>query len=198
MSKPAVLLFDLGGVLVENSHFEDLPKLLPLPLPEGDLHDQWLSSASVRRFERGETGADEFSSAFVLEWGLTMAPSAFMERFAAWPKGFFSGAGPMLTRLRRNHKIVYLSNSNEVHWSGFGSILQHADIAYASHICGLVKPDPAIFRLVISELGHGPGEISFFDDSPRNVESARAIGIDAHLTIGFHELRSKLQTLGLD
>lgn len=198
MPRPAVLLFDMGGVLVENAHFEDLPKLVPGPLPEGDIYDQWLNSTSVQRFERGQISADEFSSDFVAEWGLLMAPSAFMERFAAWPKGFYPGAAPLLTRLRRNYQIVYLSNSNEVHWSGFANILQLADAAFASHLCGLVKPDPAIFRLVINELGRDPGEICFFDDALRNIDAARAAGMDAHLTTGFDKLYATIQSLGLD
>ena len=198
MPRPTILLFDLGGVLVENAVFEDLPRLLPSPLPEGDLHELWLSSSAVRRFERGEITADEFASQFVAEWSLPMDPSAFLQRFAAWPKGFFPGAEPLLTRLRRQYRIAYLSNSNAVHWRGFSSILKHADVAFASHICGLVKPDPAIFRLVVNELGRHPSEICFFDDSPRNVEAGRAAGIDAHLTIGFDELAATILSLGLD
>jgi putative hydrolase of the HAD superfamily len=194
---PSVLLFDLGGVLVDNAIFEDLPDLLPTPLPKGDLHELWLSSPAVRRFERGEIDADAFAAQFVSEWGLTLAPSAFLERFATWPKGFFAGAGPLLTRLRRRYRIAYLSNSNAVHWRGFSDILSHADVAYASHICGLVKPDPALFRLVVDDLGCAPGDICFFDDSAGNVRAAQAFGLDAHLTVGVDQLTAKLQALGL-
>ena len=198
MPQPAVLLFDLGGVLVDNTMFEDLPKLLPGPLAEAELRAKWMDSPAVQRFEHGEIGADEFASAFVSEWRLPMAPSAFLARFAAWPRGFYPGAQALLVRLRPRYRIAFLSNSNEVHWSSFPHILQHADDAFSSHLCELMKPDPALFRMVVDTLGRDPGQICFFDDSIRNVEGARAIGMDAHLTVGFQELEATLGSLGLD
>ena len=48
---------------------------------------------------------------------------------------------------------------------------------------GLLKPDPAIYTLTCQRFSLGPGDIVFIDDSIRNVESARAFGIDAlHFT----------------
>jgi HAD superfamily hydrolase (TIGR01509 family) len=104
----------------------------------------------------------------------------------------------LLIRLRRKYRITYLSNSNEVHWSRFARILQHADVAFSSHICRLLKPDPAIFIMVADAMAVGRGEICFFDDSARNVEAARAIGMDAHLTRGIEGLEAALGALGLD
>ena len=40
--QPAVLLFDLGGVLVDNVGFERFNELLPTPIPIEDLKAQWL------------------------------------------------------------------------------------------------------------------------------------------------------------
>lgn len=197
MPRPSTLLFDLGGVLVDNTHLEDLPNLVPEPLSAGDLHALWLSSPAVQQFERGQIDGITFSTQFVAEWNLALTPSGFLERVAAWPKGFYPGAADLLTQLRPKHEIAYLSNSNTVHWAGFSTILLHADRAFASHICGLVKPDPAIFKLVISELGRRPDEICFFDDSASNVQAARIAGMDAHLTKGFSELMAKLEVLGL-
>ncbi|HEX6859504.1 MAG TPA: HAD-IA family hydrolase [Caulobacteraceae bacterium] len=41
---------------------------------------------------------------------------------------------------------------------------------------GLVKPDPAVFRLLCEKAGMAPGELLFVDDSWTNVEAARALG----------------------
>lgn len=197
MPRFATLLFDLGGVLVENTHLDDLPSLVPDHLPRNDLHGLWLSSPAVRQFERGQIDAVTFSTQLVSEWNLTLTPSAFLERVAAWPKGFYPGAADLLTALRRRHQVAYLSNSNALHWAGFSTILGYADRAFSSHICGLVKPDPDVFEFVISELDVEPSAICFFDDSPSNVQAARRAGMEAHLTKGFGELTSRLGTLGL-
>ena len=197
MTKSTVLLFDLGGVLVDNAMFDDLPALLGAQSPNGDLHELWLSSEAVQLFERGEIGAETFGARFVSEWGLSMAPTAFLARFAAWPKGFFPGAEERLRSLREDYLIAYLSNSNAIHWSRFGKILECADVAIASHLCGLVKPDPGIFALAIERLGGDPDRIYFFDDSALNIEAARAAGMRAYQTVGFTALSATLDALGL-
>ncbi len=46
----------------------------------------------------------------------------------------------------------------------------------ASHLYGLVKPWPEIYRRFTRELGASPGEILFFDDREENVIAARAEG----------------------
>jgi putative hydrolase of the HAD superfamily len=46
---------------------------------------------------------------------------------------------------------------------------------------GIVKPDPAIYRICLEALGCEPARTLFFDDRPNNVEAARELGMDAHL-----------------
>ena len=46
---------------------------------------------------------------------------------------------------------------------------------------GVIKPDPAIYKLCLERLGCEPQREIFFDDRPRNVEGARAVGMDAHI-----------------
>jgi putative hydrolase of the HAD superfamily len=46
---------------------------------------------------------------------------------------------------------------------------------------GVVKPDPAIYRLCLNALGCEPHRVLFFDDRPNNVEGARLAGMKAHL-----------------
>ena len=197
MPQPAVLLFDLGGVLVDNAIFADLPQLLPTPIADADLRARWADSPAVHQFECGQIAADEFAAAFVAEWRLPIAPAAFLERFAAWPRGLYPGAEALLLGLRRRYRIAYLSNCNAVHWGGFGGLLQHADDAFSSHLWGVMKPDPAIFAMAVDALGGDPSVICFFDDAPRNVEAARTIGMKAHLTAGFAALEATLRSLGL-
>lgn len=194
--QPKTLLFDLGGVLVDNSHLTDIRDLLPEQMASLDLHALWLSSPAVQRFEKGQIDASDFSAQFVTEWNLSLTPEAFLKRVASWPKGFYPGVADALIELRRSHEIAYLSNSNTVHWAGYRSILSYADRAFASHLCGLVKPDPAIFDLVIAELARSPSEICFFDDSNSNVQAARSAGMDAHLVRGVNELKARLESLG--
>jgi putative hydrolase of the HAD superfamily len=44
---------------------------------------------------------------------------------------------------------------------------------------GLAKPDPAVFRAVLDDLGAAPHSVLFIDDRPENVLAAAALGLQA-------------------
>jgi putative hydrolase of the HAD superfamily len=46
---------------------------------------------------------------------------------------------------------------------------------------GVIKPDPAIYRICLDSLGCEPHRTLFFDDRPNNVEGARKAGMEAHV-----------------
>lgn len=46
---------------------------------------------------------------------------------------------------------------------------------------GVIKPDPAIYKVCLEQLGCKPHRTLFFDDRPRNVEGARQVGMQAHV-----------------
>ncbi|MGR3433464.1 MAG: HAD family hydrolase [Shimia sp.] len=62
---------------------------------------------------------------------------------------------------------------------------------------GVVKPDPAIFRLLCDRAGLAPDECIFIDDGLRNVEGARAVGMAGHHFRGADDLRADLTERGL-
>lgn len=62
----------------------------------------------------------------------------------------------------------------------------------------IVKPDAAIFRHALAELGIEPGEALFLDDIAENVEAARAVGLRAIQYKNFAGLRAELIAAGLD
>lgn len=59
--------------------------------------------------------------------------------------------------------------------------LNEFDVQIWSCDHGVIKPYPAIYRICIDTLGCEPERALFFDDRPRNVEGARAAGIEAHV-----------------
>ena len=59
---------------------------------------------------------------------------------------------------------------------------------------GLVKPDPAIFRLACERFGILPSESAFIDDTPINAEAAHYIGMRAFVFNGdVDELKARLK-----
>jgi putative hydrolase of the HAD superfamily len=62
----------------------------------------------------------------------------------------------------------------------------------------MAKPDPAIYRYVLNELGTRPEETLFLDDKLVNVEAAIAMGMPAIEFSSVEKLRAELIERGLD
>lgn len=84
------------------------------------------------------------------------------------------------------YRTGVLSNTNAPHWDVLLDPARYPAIAavqapHASHLLGLDKPDPAIYRAFEAAVGATPDQIAFFDDNARNIESALACGWHAVL-----------------
>jgi putative hydrolase of the HAD superfamily len=195
-----VLLFDLGGVLVDGAGLRELPRLLDRPMRPEDLRRKWVASPAVERFETGRCSSLEFAAAFIEEWGLTVEHDEFMEQFRSWVKAPYPGTAELLLDLARRYELACLSDTNAVHlerllhMDGPRPVLERP---FLSHELGLMKPAAAVFAHVARELGCQPGEIAFFDDGPENVDGATRAGLSAHHTVGPDHLRKVLKDLGL-
>ena len=70
------------------------------------------------------------------------------------------------------------------------------DVVISARV-GLVKPEPAIFELMLSQFGFAAHECLFIDDSLDNVQAARAQGIDSIHFIDASQCRDELVRRGL-
>ncbi len=80
------------------------------------------------------------------------------------------------------HPLGILSNMPFEFLERYGpriELFARADAAVFSCREGFVKPEPAIFDVLIERLGLEPRDIVFFDDMDGNVEAARRAGITA-------------------
>lgn len=67
----------------------------------------------------------------------------------------------------------------------------------ASGLERVMKPDPAIYRLVCERFALRPADILFVDDSARNIAAARSLGFDVHHFTDPAALRPALEARGL-
>ena len=193
----SVILFDLGGVLLENSGFERLNCLISEPLEWSVMKGRWLASQAVRGFELGKISPAQFARAFIDEWQISLGEDEFLREFTAWPSGLYAGAAEMLQTLRRNYRVGCLSNSNCLHWERFNGFAGHFDITLSSHQMGAIKPDEEAFLSAVLACDTEPSAIWFFDDQPANVATARRLGIRARQVEGFAQLTTTLKFEGL-
>jgi putative hydrolase of the HAD superfamily len=175
-----VVVFDLGGVLVEVPGASGMRELADLPSEEATWQ-RWLDCQWVARFERGECGVEEFADGVVADWQLSLSAEAFLKRFSSWVNKPLAGATELVTEASRSVRVAALSNLNQLHWAHMSSweLLAAFDAVFLSFQLGLVKPDPAIFERVAADLQTPPREIVFIDDNQVNVDGACAAGFHA-------------------
>jgi len=193
----SVVLFDMGGVLVQ---LGSLHELLGSGIDEEHFWPLWLSSPAVRRFERGDCSPEEFADGAVDDLDLDLSAEAFLANFARFPRGLFPGAAELVTELSATVEIGLLSNTNQLHWETQpdAEILKRmVTRPYLSYRLGEVKPDEALFRLVLDDLDRPAAEVLFLDDNQLNVDGARRVGIAAETVKGPGQARDVLGRYGL-
>jgi putative hydrolase of the HAD superfamily len=195
LSQIELLLFDLGGVLVEFSGVRDLAVLLRGRLSESEILEQMSRYSPSEQFGLGKLSREDFGNRFVKDWNLELPPEDFLREFRSWSKRLFPGAVELLTSLRPRFRLAALSNSNELHWDrntndlGVTSLFE---LAISSHQVGLYKPDPKMYLTALDRLGASPDRVMFFDDVPANVIAASALGMRAFQVEGVEGVRSRL------
>ena len=193
------VLFDLGGVIIELGSVSSLQEMAASVGDEEHWH-QWLATPWVRRFEKGECSATEFSTQVVAEWGLDVAPERFLEIFRDWPIGPYPGASDLLHEVQQSVQIGCLSNTNSMHWDhqrSLWSILDMFDFRFLSFELGLAKPDDAIFHAVADRLPFSRDRILHFDDVAENCDTARSLGFRSVQVRGLDEVRTALRKFGV-
>jgi epoxide hydrolase-like predicted phosphatase len=195
LSRIHVLLFDLGGVLVEFSGVRDLAALLRGRLSESEILERWSRCPYSEQFGLGKLSPQDFGEQFVRDWDIELSPEDFLREFQSWSRRLFPGAMELLTSLRPKFRLAALSNSNELHWKRNTNDLGVTglfEVAISSHQIGMCKPDPKMYLTALDRLGASPDSVMFFDDVPANVKAASALGIHAFQVDGIEGVRSRL------
>nr|VFK56235.1 MAG: putative hydrolase of the HAD superfamily [Candidatus Kentron sp. TUN] len=194
-----LILFDVGGVLIELSGIPVLMEWTKGRMDEEELWQHWLTSPVVRRYETGRCEADEFSKGIVDELNLPVSAVEFLNEFASWPKGPCPGSRELLNVLSARYNLASFSNTNEIYWDHFlkSGLSSYFRQHFASNQIGLVKPDKEAFLYVCHATTINSHRILFFDDNQLNVDTAKSLGMQAYCTKGAVEAGNVLKKLGL-
>jgi putative hydrolase of the HAD superfamily len=199
-TRPEVLLFDVGGVLVQLSGVATMLGWMGENATSDEMWRMWLHSTPVREFERGRIGAEEFATAVTAEFRLPVNAQQFLTSFTGWVTGLYPGALEMLAQIPSSYKRAVLSNSNALHWTRviddlrLGPAFSHH---FVSHLTGRIKPDADAFQHVVESLGCRPEQVLFLDDNTLNVDAARSFGMQAARVRGIAETRTALIDRGI-
>ncbi len=196
MSDIEVVLFDLGGVIVELGGLDAFLERHGFT-PE-TFWPRWLDLGAGHDFERGASSTEEFLDAFIAEFDLGLTPNEALAEFAAWPSALYPGALELVAEVPV--LTATLSNTNPIHWEaqfepwGIGAGF---DRHFPSFELGLAKPHREIFDEVVRRLGVPADRVLFLDDNQLNVDGARSAGLAAERVVGPVAARSALVSHGV-
>lgn len=182
MSQYKALIFDLGKVIFEvtfemaYAYWGSLAKI---------------DSETVRKRFRFDEAYDLFSENKMTEDEYARHVSGLIqielttEQFATgWNKIYldeFPGIGKTLEKLKKNYRIVALTNTNPTHarvWPGkYADVLQHFEKIFSSHEMKTRKPEELAYRMVLDYLRLPAEETIFLDDTIENIVGADKLGI---------------------
>ncbi|MDE7222888.1 MAG: HAD family phosphatase [Acetatifactor sp.] len=116
--------------------------------------------------------------------------------------GRYDYASPWLRDLKsKGYRVYYLSNFSRLahekclHALDFLPLMDGGILSYQEK---LVKPDPAIYRLLLERYGLKAGECVFLDDTPKNIEGAIRQGIAGILFRDQAQAIGELRALGVE
>jgi 2-haloacid dehalogenase len=195
-----VIVFDLGGVLIDWNPRHLYRKLFDDEAAMERFLAEVCHTAWNEEQDRGRTFAAAIEEAAARHPDQLPLIAAYFERWDEMMAGPIAGSVRVLEELKAaGYELHALTN-----WSAetfpfardrfafldwFESILVSADV-------GLIKPDPAIFELLLERIGRSPSECTYIDDSVRNVAAAAALGLDAIHFESTDQLRDDLARRG--
>jgi putative hydrolase of the HAD superfamily len=193
------IIFDFGGVLVRTSDFTPRERLAArFGMTSHELMDLVFVGDSGMGAQRGEITIEQHWENVRLALKLTPQELVdFKDEF--WSKDVIdTELIEYIRSLHRSYRTALLSNA----FSDLRQMIieqwQFADafdtLVISSEI-GIVKPDPRIYHLVLERLGVQPAEAVFVDDFQKNIEGAKAVGMQGIHFRDPEQARSELEQL---
>ncbi|MCC7070489.1 MAG: HAD-IA family hydrolase [Deltaproteobacteria bacterium] len=186
---PAIVAFDLGGVIVDVDHGA-AARALGVSLD--DIEGAFFSGGIHDAVTVGALDAAGFVAAAAAALGRDAA--AVAAAWAAIVEVRADGRALIEECLAAGLRVVLWSNTDPIHLARMARALPPLPLEHVSFALGAQKPDPEFFRRGLARLGAAP---VFVDDRADNVAAARALGVRAHQVQGPAEARAALVQEGL-
>ena len=202
------IILDYGNVLFDI----DFPKLrqsfIELGIPDVDVfYGHRAQHALFDAFDKGIITAAQFRNELRNAAHNSELSDEAID--AAWNSlliGVRPGHHELLLQLKGQYRTFLLSNNNEIHYQWIMNYLDREfglmgnanffEKDYYSHLMRMRKPDSEIFQFVLNTHGLDPAQTLFIDDSHQHIETAKKLGLQAHLLHPDDTLPRLLDRLG--
>jgi len=185
------IVFDLGGVIIDLDTSATIDAFAHL---SGQVKAEMLEVFQTNHlfvdYEKGLISSDNFREELRNLLLVDISDETIDKAWNAMLGAIEMPRLELMLDLQKQHNVMVLSNTNEIHEKAFNRILQDvsgkthlnefAHKVYFSHDVKMRKPDAEIYQLVIAENDLRPEETLFLDDRLDNLKGAEGEGWMTH------------------
>ena len=196
-----VVVFDLGNVVIPWDRRRALAQFVDDPDEVERLADEVFDLEANTHLDRGASIDQVRAVMEARHPGHGWVVDGYVEHFQHSLGDVIAGTEALIEELLdAGVRCVGLSNWSAICFVGIPDafpVLQRLEGIVISGDEGVCKPDAEIFRRCEERFGFSAGQAVFLDDSPTNVDGARAAGWDAELFTTPEAAREALAARGL-
>lgn len=189
------IIFDLSGVLIKG--LVGIEHYLSHHIKEIQVTDFFMSE--LDDFFLGKISEEEYWQAVLKKnkWDLSIN-----EMKTAVRKNFeeIEGTREIIKSLKKRYKLGLLSVHTK-EWVeyceekiSYTSLFDVVSYSFEALVC---KPDKKAFKIILDRLHSKPEQALFIDDSPKNIETAKELGLTSILFQSAHQLKNDLNKFGI-
>ena len=203
MRRPGIVVFDLGGVLIDWN-----PRYLYRKLFNGDEQAMEHFLANIcsptwnKEQDAGRSFAEGCASLKALHPEAAVYIDAWFDRYDEMLAGPIQGTVDIVNELHAHGVPLYALSNWSAETFPFAQrrfdFLKCFNGIMLSGKVGLVKPDPEFFRLFLKTFSIDPTAALFIDDLKHNVEAATAAGLHGIVFTNADRLRGELAKVGFE
>ncbi|RLD88150.1 MAG: HAD family phosphatase [Bacteroidetes bacterium] len=181
------IIFDFGGVVIDIDPQLTINAFDKLGMTDSGtfLQPDFINNV-IRKFERGILTPEAFRDKVRARANTDFTDQEIDDAWNALLFDIPAERIEVIEGLKKTHKILLLSNSNEIHYDlyvrdlqlrfGYREFDELFDKAYFSFDLHLSKPDIEIYEFVMYQHKLNPAETLFIDDNLENINSAKSLG----------------------
>ena len=195
-----IILCDLGNVIINVHNDIKIRNIKKFSSKSRKFIEKFLINSKARKdFDKGKISAIQLYES--LKNGLNLKLS--FKKFKKVWCSYFSRREEMerlLRKLKKNYKLILLSNTDEMHFSHIRKkykILDIFDDFVLSYKVGCTKPNPLIYLYSIKKTKTFPNKIVYIDDVRDYVLAAKFFGIKSIQYTTFSKLEADFKKLNI-
>jgi 2-haloacid dehalogenase len=195
-------VFDVGNVLIRWDPFRVYREMIPDEAKRHWFLQNVCTAAWNLEQDRGRSWEEGVALLVAShpEWEAQIR--AYDERWHEAVPGLIEDSVAVLDDLKaRGDKVYAITNFSREKWAEClirFPFLQSFDGVVVSAHERVIKPDPAIYRILFKRYDLVPEDCIFIDDSAKNIETARALGMRGIHFVEPIDLRVELARYGLN